>query len=106
MHIEPMPLPLFPIAEPEPPAIRALPSRRARAKAEPPSSLDGMPLLLTVSEAAVVLRIERTTAYKLVGEWRRTAGRDGIPSVRLGGRVMVRRVDLEAMLHGGPPDAA
>jgi excisionase family DNA binding protein len=106
MHIEPMPLPLFPTDEPAPPAVRLLPSNQPRPRPQPPSSLDGMPLLLTVSETAVVLRIGRTTAYKLVDEWRHTDGRAGIPSVRLGGRVMVRRIDLETMLHAGPPDAA
>jgi excisionase family DNA binding protein len=106
MNIQPMPLPLFPIDDPAPSAVRLVPSSQPRPRPQPPSSLDGMPLLLTVSEAAVVLRIGRTTAYKLVDEWRTSDGRAGIPSVRLGGRVMVRRVDLEAMLHGGPPDAA
>jgi hypothetical protein len=35
-----------------------------------PSSLTGLPLMLTVGEAAAVLRISRTSAYKLAQEWR------------------------------------
>jgi len=67
-----------------------------------------MPLLLTVSEAAAVLRVGRTTAYKLAEEWRSSGRRRGLPTVKLGSRVMVRRVDLEAMLQAPatPPDAA
>lgn len=68
-------------------------------------SLAELPLMLTVAEAAEVLRISRTTAYKLVEMHRTTGGRAGLPHVRLGGRVLVRRVDL-ALITGAPPDAA
>lgn len=68
-------------------------------------SLAELPLMLTVSEAADVLRISRTTAYKLVELNRSTSGRAGLPHVRLGGRVFVRRVDL-AEIVGVSPDAA
>src|SRR4051795_11253010 len=57
-------------------------------------TLRGLPLLLTITEAARVLRISRTTAYKLADEWRRTAGASGLRTVKLGSRVLVRRVDL------------
>ena len=57
-------------------------------------SLAGLPLMLTVVEAARVLRISRTTAYKLADEWRRSGGATGLPTVKLGSRVLVRRVDL------------
>lgn len=60
----------------------------------PPTTLTGLPLMLTVGEAAAVLRISRTSAYKLAEEWRTTRGASGLPTVRLGGRIMVRRVDL------------
>ena len=60
-------------------------------------SLAELPLMLTVGEAAEVLRISRTTAYKLVEMHRTTGGRSGLPHVRLGGRVLVRRVDLAAI---------
>ncbi len=57
-----------------------------------------MPLMLTVGEAATVLRVGRTTAYKLVEEWRATGGRSGLPSVKLGSRLLIRRVDLAAIV--------
>ena len=42
-----------------------------------PTSLTGLPLMLTVGEAAAVLRISRTSAYKLAQEWRRAGERQG-----------------------------
>ena len=70
----------------------------------PPSalSLDGLPLMLTVSEAAAVLRVSRTTAYKLAGDWQTSGGREGLPVLRLGRRLVVRRADLAALV-GLPP---
>jgi hypothetical protein len=60
--------------------------------------LVGVPLMLTVAEAAEILRISRTSAYKLAEEWRYTHGASGLPTVRLGGRVLVRRVDLAVIV--------
>jgi hypothetical protein len=65
-------------------------------------SLDGLPLMLSIEEAAQVLRISRTSAYKLVSQYAQTAGAAGLPHVRLGGRLLVRRVDLAAIV-GLPP---
>jgi hypothetical protein len=62
------------------------------------NSLGELPLMLSVSEAAAVLRISRSTAYKLVQEHHITRGARGLPHVRLGSRVMVRRVDLAALV--------
>lgn len=70
-----------------------------------PAKIDELPLMLTIDEAAVVLRISRTTAYKLVNLHRRTNGATGLPHVRLGSRLLVRRVDL-ADIVGVPPTAA
>jgi hypothetical protein len=67
-----------------------------------PSSLTGLPLMLTVGEAAAVLRISRTSAYKLAHDWRASQGVTGLPTVRLGSRVMVRRVDLAEVVGLGP----
>lgn len=68
------------------------------------TSLADLPLMLTVSEAAEVLRISRTTAYKLVVEHRATRGSAGLAHVRLGSRIMVRRVDLAKIVGLDPPD--
>lgn len=92
------------MALPGSPAVSvASPSRGAPPGG--PVTLDGLPLVLTVSEAAVVLRVSRTTAYKLAEEWRTSGGRSGLPVIRLGRRLVVRRVDLAQLLEG-PPSAA
>ena len=62
------------------------------------TSLVGVPLMLTVAEAAEILRISRTSAYKLAEEWSYTHGGSGLPTVRLGGRLLVRRVDLAVIV--------
>jgi excisionase family DNA binding protein len=85
-------------------AIRSVPGSsahpRAKRSASPIVSLEGLPLMLTIEEAAEVLRVSRTSAYKLVDEYRKTNGREGLPHVRLGGRLLVRRVDLAAIVGG------
>ena len=63
-----------------------------------PSNLRDLPLLLTVAEASTVLRISRSAAYKFARQWEATGGRTGLPVVRLGSRLMVRRVDLARIL--------
>ena len=78
--------------------------RKPPTVAPSPVTLDGLPLMLTIAEAAVVLRVSRTTAYKLADEWRTSGGRSGLPVVKLGRRLVVRRVDL-ATLVGLPPVA-
>ncbi len=70
----------------------------------PDASLAGLPLMLTVDEAARLLRVSRTSAYKLAHEWRCTAGASGLPTVRLGSRIMVRRVDLAAIVGLSPTE--
>ena len=59
------------------------------------------PDLLTVDEAARILRISRTTAYKEVSRYRATSGREGIPVILVGGLLRVPRVRLETLI-GGP----
>jgi hypothetical protein len=66
------------------------------------------PDFLRVEEAAKVLRIGRTTAYALAGEFLDTNGASGLPVVRLGKQLRVRRIRLEQMLGGSitwPPSA-
>ncbi len=64
-------------------------------------SVDEVPDLLTVEEAAAVLRIGRTKAYDLAREWRATDGASGLPVLDLGNVLRVSRYALEDMV-GGP----
>jgi excisionase family DNA binding protein len=80
------------------------PERRSDRQADT-RTLKGLPLMLTIEEAAGILRISRTSAYKLAEEYRRSGGSSGLPHVRLGSRLLVRRADL-AEITGTPPDAA
>ena len=63
--------------------------------------MTGLPDLLTVEEAARVLRIGRTKAYAMTVEWRRTHGKTGLPVVDFGNALRVPRCQLEAIV-GGP----
>ncbi|MDQ3679547.1 MAG: helix-turn-helix domain-containing protein [Actinomycetota bacterium] len=54
--------------------------------------------MLTVQEAASVLRIGRTAAYQLARRWRETEGREGLPVVRLGRLLRVPRAALGELL--------
>jgi excisionase family DNA binding protein len=64
-----------------------------------------LPLLLTMTEAAALLRIGRTTVYKLAELHRSTLGASGIPTVRIGTKLFVRRADFERIVSG-PDEAA
>ncbi len=57
-----------------------------------------VPDLLTVMEAAGVLRVGRTTAYDLVDKYFRTGGVSGMPCLRVGGQLRVPRVLFENWL--------
>ncbi len=59
------------------------------------------PEFLTVEEAARVLRIGRTTAYKEAKRFLATNGAEGIPVCPVGGLLRVPRARLE-QLAGGP----
>ena len=59
---------------------------------------EGVPVLLTVEEAGVLLRIGRTKAYAMAREWRETEGRSGLPVVDLGHVLRVPRRALEDMI--------
>ncbi len=66
-----------------------------------------MPDLLTVDEAAAILRIGRTKAYDLARRWRVTNGAAGLPVLDFGNVLRVPRHALEAMVGGElhPPAA-
>jgi len=65
----------------------------------PITSLDHLPLVLTVEEAAAVLRISRGAAYEQTRIWRETNGREGLPVVTVGRSQRVPRVKLEEKLR-------
>jgi excisionase family DNA binding protein len=60
-----------------------------------------VPDLLTVEEAAAVLRIGRTKAYAMAREGRRTGGRSGLPVLDFGNVLRVPRHALEELI-GAP----
>ncbi|MGH2625628.1 MAG: helix-turn-helix domain-containing protein [Anaerolineales bacterium] len=56
---------------------------------------ESLPDLLTVEEAAVLLRVGRNQAYRLAREWRATGGQSGIPVIELSPHTF--RVPLHAL---------
>ena len=65
------------------------------------ASPTGPPDFLTVDEAAAVLRVGRSTAYREANAFERSGGRIGIPVIRYGKQFRVPRCRLEEQL-GGP----
>lgn len=69
---------------------------------EPTESVSSAPPdFLTLDEAAVVLRVGRSTAYREANAFERSGGRTGIPVIRYGKQFRVPRCRLEEQL-GGP----
>ena len=64
-----------------------------------PAVLDDPLGVLTVEEAAVVLRIGRGAAYAAARRWRATAGREGLPVIVLGRSLRVPAARLKQMLE-------
>ncbi len=62
------------------------------------ASLEDLPDVLTVEEAAKVLRIGRGAAYDLARQWRVTDGREGLPVVSFGRSLRVPRAALLRLL--------
>ncbi len=56
------------------------------------SSIEELPITLTIPEAAAVLRIGRSKVYEMVGQWNLTGGAEGLRSVRLGRSLRIPRV--------------
>ena len=68
--------------------------------------VDDLPEVLTVEEAAAILRIGRGAAYALARRWRASGGREGLPVIELGRTLRVPRRELDRLLQGSvaPPD--
>jgi hypothetical protein len=66
------------------------------------TALDDLPEVLTIGEAAAVLRISRTAAFELTKLWRASGGTEGLPVIRLGRSLRVSRADLFRLLHVEP----
>ena len=60
----------------------------------------GAQALLTVMQAAVILRIGRTTAYALARQFVRTKGESGLPAVRVGDQLRGPQDWLDGYMHG------
>ncbi len=63
-----------------------------------PPSFDELAEVLTIEEAAKVLRIGRGAAYALARQWHDSGGRQGLPVVRLGRSLRVPRAGLLRLL--------
>jgi hypothetical protein len=57
-----------------------------------------VPDVLTIEEASRVLRLGRTSIYRLARQWRDTGGTAGIPNIAYGNTLRVPRAQLEAQL--------
>ena len=54
--------------------------------------------VLTIDEAATILRISRNAAYAAAREWRATCGKVGIPCIEIGRTLRVPRAEFERLL--------
>ena len=67
------------------------------------SSLSKLPEVLTVEEAASVLRISRAAAYEQARVYRATDGAEGLPVIVIGRSLRVPRAALERLLAVDAP---
>ena len=65
-----------------------------------------LPEVLTVDEAARLLRIGRNNAYALAREWLASGGAHGLPVVKLGRTLRVPRAALQRMLDEAAASSA
>ena len=54
--------------------------------------------VLTIDEAAAILRISRNAAYAAARQWRATDGEHGLPCIEIGRTLRVPRADLNRLL--------
>lgn len=70
-------------------------------RAAVPLRLEDLPPVLTVEEAAAVLRIGRGAAYELARRFEISNGQHGLPVIRLGRSLRVPTAELLRMLGDG-----
>lgn len=58
------------------------------------------PATVSVPDAARILGISRSSAYRMARQYVESGGTDGIPAIRLGKRVVVPYARLLALLSG------
>jgi len=58
--------------------------------------------VLTVEEAAVILRIGRNAAYAAARLWRASGGREGLPCIEIGRTLRVPRAALRQLFEEAP----
>lgn len=66
-------------------------------------TLDELPLVLTVPEAARLLRVSRNTGYELAKRYRVSGGREGLPVIVVMGTLRVPRDAFVRLLSGEHP---
>ncbi|MFP5487172.1 MAG: helix-turn-helix domain-containing protein [Acidimicrobiia bacterium] len=76
------------------------PSQR-RLRTQPDTLSDPDAEVLTLMEAATLLRIGRTTAYELAQEYLDTGGTSGLPVIRVGRQLRVTRTSLNNVMARG-----
>ena len=54
--------------------------------------------VLTIEEAAAVLRISPNAAYAAARQWRTTGGKAGLPCIEIGRTLRVPRTELDRLL--------
>jgi len=54
--------------------------------------------VLTIDEAAAILRISRNAAYAAARQWRATGGRTGLPCIEIGRTLRVPRTEFDRLL--------
>lgn len=62
------------------------------------TDIDTTTEVLTIEEAATILRISRNAAYSAARQWRTTGGATGIPCIEIGRTLRVPRADLDRLL--------
>jgi hypothetical protein len=64
----------------------------------PVTEIDTSNEVLTIEEAAAILRISRNAADAAARQWRATGGKAGLPCIEIGRTLRVPRTELDRLL--------